>query len=180
MSELPTNLEIPQSWGWYRPQRIADILQTQLRRVLPERELAALEMVAYHQDRDCVLLRRRDDPASVMIVLANPHATRRPVVFDGTFSEFTAREQKRHEIETRMIEQPNRVPGICPICFAAVSDEGCGGIWHGSMKSKARNGPLHSATCKNCHALFISTPTHEESKAGVFLWEFSKWEDDAP
>jgi hypothetical protein len=183
MSELPTNLEIPQSWGWYPPRRHAGFLQAQLRGVLPESDLAAVEMVAYHQDRDCVLLRRRDDPARVMIVHANParkkYATRWPVVFDGTFSEFTAREQKRHEIETRMIQEPNKVPGICPICFAAVADEGCGGIWTGSTKSKARNGPLHSATCKNCHALLISTPTYDESEAGVFIWEFSEWEDDA-
>jgi len=95
------------------------------------------------------------------------------VDFDGTFSEFAAREQRRHEIERRMIE-PSDAPGICPVCLAPVVDEGCGGIWTGSTKSKASNGPLHHATCKSCRSELTACPTHEEGEAGVFFWAFDK------
>ena len=187
MNDTPTShLEILKVWGWYCPkERLAPVLHAQLRQALPEDDLLSIEMVAYHQDRDHVLLRRRGEPTRVMVVHLSSNPVwkrifkRWPVVFDGTFSEFAAREQERHEIEQRMIEQPNDIAGICPVCFAAVADEGCCGIWTGSLKSKAHNGPLHSATCKSCRSLLIAGPTHEDAKAGVFLWEFSEWGDDA-
>ena len=187
MNDTPTDhLEIPKAWGWYCPkERLAQVLHAQLQQALPEEDLLSVEMVAYNQDRNQVLLRRRDKPARVMVVhlSLNPvrkrNAKRWPAIFDGTFSEFAAREQKRHEIEQRMIEQPNDIAGICPVCFAAVVAESCGGIWTGSTRSKAANGPLHSATCKSCRSLLIASPTYQESKAGVFLWEFDEWGDDA-
>ena len=172
--------EIPKAWGWYCPnERLAQTLHVQLRRTLPASDLLSLEMVAYHQDRDYVLLRHQAQPDRFTVV----HLTRKsddtpsPSIFDGTFSEFAAREQKRYEIERRMIEQPNTIPGICPVCFAAVTDKGCGGIWTGSMKSKASNGPLHHAACENCGALLTASPTHEQAQAGVFLWKF--WRRDS-
>ena len=168
--------EIPEAWGWYCPnERWAQTLHVQLRRVLSEIDLLSWEIVACDQQRAYVLLRHeaKPDRFKVIHLTRKSDVTRSPAVFDGTFSEFAAREQKRYEIERRMIdEKPNIIPGICPVCFAAVIDEGCGGIWTGSMKSKAANGPLHHATCGSCRALLTASPTHEEAKAGVFLWEF--------
>ena len=108
-----------------------------------------------------MLLRRQDQPDRFIVIhlTRESDATHSPAVFNGTFSEFTTREQKRHEIMRRMIEQPNDIAGICPVCFTAVVDKGGGGIWTGSTKSKASNGPLHSATCNSCHSLLIATPT---------------------
>jgi len=91
-----------------------------------------------------VLLRRQDEPDTFIIIHLRQklQAAHSRAVFEGTFSEFAAREQQRHEIERRMIESPNAIPGICPVCFAAVTDEGCGGIWSGSIRAKAASGPL--------------------------------------
>ena len=156
------------------------VLRAQLRRALPERDFLSVELVSYHQDRDEVLLLRKDQPSRFTVIHLTQQAatTQLPALFDGSFSDFAAREQKRHEIKRRMIETPNHVPGICPVCFAAVIDEGCCGIWTGSTKSRASNGPLHHTTCKKCRSLLIAMPTNEDADAGVFQWEFSKWGDD--
>jgi len=177
MSQVPTSyLEIPQSWGWYRPtEHLARVLRSQLERVLPESELHVDELLLYHQDRDDVLLRRKDQPERFAVVHLASNERGERVDFDGAFPEFAALEQRRHQIERRMIEQPNDSPGICPVCFAAVMDEGCCGIWTGSTKSKASNGPLHHATCKSCHSELTASPTDEEAGTGVFFWEFYRW-----
>jgi hypothetical protein len=170
--------EIPEAWGWYCPnERLAETLHAQLRCSVPESDLLSVEMVAYHQDQDDVLLRHHDQPDrfTVIHLTRKPDATHSPVVFHGTFPEFAAREEKRHEIERRMVERPNDISGIYPVCFASVTDDGCGGIWTGSAKSKAPSGPLHHATCKSCRALLTASPTHQEAEAGVFLWEFWRW-----
>jgi len=182
MKDTPTShLEIPEAWGWnYPSERVAQILFAQLQRTLSESELRSREIVAYHQDRDDVLLRRQDEPDTFIIIHLRQklQAAHSRAVFEGTFSEFAAREQQRHEIERRMIESPNAIPGICPVCFAAVTDEGCGGIWSGSIRAKAASGPLHHAACKSCHSSLTACPTHEQSEAGIFIWEFDAWGDD--
>ena len=183
MNQLPTShLEIPQAWGWYRPpEHLARILRQQLEQVLPKSELLTSELVLFHQDRDDVLLRLREpsDRFTAVHLARNERGQR--IDFAGTFAEFAAREQRRHEIEQRRREikkqmnaQP-RTPNTCPVCFAAVIDEGCGGIWTGSSKSKARNGPLHHATCKGCRSQLTASPTCEEAEAGIFVWELFKW-----
>ena len=187
MTDTPNNvLDLLKAWGWYHPrEQLTQVLQTQLQRVLPESALLSLKVIAYHQDRDHVLLRRRDEPARVVIVqlgsnsLRKENSNRRPLIFDGTFSEFAIREQKRHEIEQRMIKEQNKVSGFCPVCFTAIEDGLCGGIWTGSTNSKAANGPLYSATCKSCHSLLVATPTHEECEKGIFIWEFEKWGENS-
>ena len=176
---LPANhFELPQKWGWYRPRnRLAETLRAQLLCAVPESDLLSVEIVAYHQDRNDVLLRHKNQPDrfTVIHLTGKPDATHSPG-FGGTFSQFSAREQKRHEVERRMIESPNNIPGVCPVCFSAVIDEGCGGIWTGSVKSKESNGPLHHGTCKTCRALLTASPTHEKAKEGVFLWRFWRWD----
>src|SRR5258706_11895187 len=120
---IPANhLEIPKAWGWYCPnEHLAQILRAQLRRSLPERDFLSLELLSYHQDRDDVLLRHQDQPDRFTVIhLTQQTATMQsPAVFDGSFSDFVAREHKRHEIERRLIETPNHIPGICPVCFSA-------------------------------------------------------------
>jgi hypothetical protein len=161
---------------------LAKVLHAQLLRSMPESDLLAVELVSYHQDRDDVLLRHRDQPDRVTVVhLPRKTATApSPAVFDGSFADFAARERKRHEIQWRMRESPNRVPGLCPVCFAAVVDEGCVGIWSGTTNLKPTNGPLHHSTCKTCRSSLVAAPTNENARSGVFVWEFSKWGDDAP
>ena len=78
--------------------------------------------------------------------------------------------------ETGMTDHVEKRPGICPICSASVQVGNSGGIWTGSMKSKARNGPLYHATCKACRSMLTASPTYEEAEAGVFIWEFWKKE----
>jgi hypothetical protein len=177
MNQAPTSyLEIPLAWGWYRPtEHLARILRSRLEHFLPESELLAAELVLYHQNRDDVLLRRKElsDRVAVVHLASNERGQR--IDFDGTFSEFAAREQRRYEIERRMIESPVHESGICPVCFAAVVDGGCGGTWTGSTMSKASNGPLHHATCGSCRSELTASPTYEESAAGVFNWEFLRW-----
>jgi hypothetical protein len=177
MSQVPTShLEIPQSWGWYSPkQHLVPILRSQLVRVLPQSELLVAELILFHEGRDDVLLRRQEPSDSFAVVHLASNERGQRVDFDGTFSEFASREQRRYEIERRMIEQPSNAPGICPVCFSLVVDEGCVGIWSGSTKSKASNGPLHHATCKSCRSELTACPTREEAGAGVFIWEFYKW-----
>jgi hypothetical protein len=180
MSQAPTNhLEIPKIWGWYQPtERLATILRSQLEHMLPEIELLVSELVLYHQDRDDVLVRDRRRPERFAVVHLASNEGGKRIDFAGTFPEFAARESRRHEIERRMIESPVRERGICPVCFAGVVDEGCVGIWTGSTKSKASNGPLHYATCKRCRTELTASPTSEESNAGVFIWEFYRWGEE--
>ena len=181
---MPANhLEIPKTWGWYYPtEHLAQILRAQLAAQLPEGDSHSVELVSYHQDRDEALLRHREQPDRFTVVSLKRQTAleQSPAVFGGSFSAFVAREQKRHEIERRIIEQPNRAPGICPVCFAVVTEqEPCGGIWTGAVGSKATSGPLHSATCERCHSMLIAMPTPEDAEAGVFLWSFSEWGNDA-
>jgi hypothetical protein len=93
--------------------------------------------------------------------------------FRGHFLRVRVREQKRDEIMRRMIENPNNVPGVCPICSLPVADARGSGIWTGSKDSKRISGLLYSATCNHCHALLNATPTDEDAESGVFYWDFS-------
>jgi hypothetical protein len=181
------HLEIPKEWGWcYLKAHFAQILHPMLEHELPQTNLTLLEMVAYHQGQDDLLLLCLDHPDRFLVVKLSwtrkkrNGGKHRPVVFDGPFSEFAAKEQKRYAIKRRMIEEPNHVPGICPVCFVTISDQVLsGGIWTGGVGSKASNGPLHSTTCKNCHSMLIAMPTREDSEAGVFVWGFEEWGDEA-
>jgi len=66
---------------------------------MPPSDFTSMEMIAYHQNRNHVLHRRRDEADRFIII----HLKRKPaeerllLVFEGTFSEFGSREQKRQE-----------------------------------------------------------------------------------
>lgn len=179
----PSSLTFPESCGWYSPgDRLAGILNTLLRKTMTASDLDSTEIIAFHQDRDHVLLRRLEDPSRVMVVHANP--TRRkfdklwPVVFEGTAIEFEMREGWRRMIEGQLTEKQTHHSGICPICSGPVVEELCGGVWSGSTSAKAHSGPLHAASCRRCHVSLIATPTKEEADAGSLVWEFYAWEDN--
>lgn len=171
--------------GWYLPgEKLTGILYAELRRKLPEADVSSLVVTAFNQDRNHLLFRRRDVPTRVVLIDLNCQRGGKskvhgpPVIFEGTFADFVAREAKRFELERRMDEKPIDVPGICPLCFAHVIDQGCCGIWTGSIRSKASNGPLHQTSCESCLLEVAATPTKEEAARGVFHWRFLEWHEE--
>ena len=65
-------------------------------------------------------------------------------------------------------------PGQCPLCSAEIGNtKPAGGIWTGSTKSKASNGPVYGGHCTKCDEKLIAMPTSEEAEAGIFTWELS-------
>jgi hypothetical protein len=78
-----------------------------------------------------------------------------------------------------MPENGEVAPGVCPVCASAVADgRPIGGIWTGSAKSKARNGPMHATVCAKCGTKLLAMPTWEESEAGHLVWERDRSDDD--
>ena len=171
------------AWGWHCPKDyLIETFNISIQRVLPECNLLEVEMVAYNQDRNQLLLRFRGQPDKVIAVYLNKDrlqtkdSIRSAVVFEGLFDEFAEREQQRHEIQLRLSEQPKVPAGICPVCFAIVADGDCSGIWSG--RGKPKNGPVHIATCKECRTQLVALPTTEQSRAGILHWDFLAWDDD--
>lgn len=71
-----------------------------------------------------------------------------------------------------MNEPAQASPGVCPLCSVTVDNKASQvGIWTGSVKSKASNGPVYALTCSGCGESLVAMATREEANAGTFYWE---------
>src|SRR5690349_680888 len=110
MNDLPKDHhQIPIEWGWYYPKtHLVQVLTKDLQFDLPPEDLPlgrTLELIAFNEGLHDVLLRHLDNSDKFSVIhLSTAHqrktnANQPSVRFIGTFQEFAAIEQTRHEIE---------------------------------------------------------------------------------
>ncbi len=110
ISTPKSHLDLPEAWGWFYPgdAPIGQSLHAELQRELPPGHLLfgrAVETVAFRQDQDDVLFRYLDQPDRFTVIhltwtrKREINAEHPSVCFDGTFSEFVAKERKTYEIQ---------------------------------------------------------------------------------